>query len=111
MHLFKKELSTLKFFKARLIPFALSDKVDQEILRLIKEGILEPVKTAESAALNMPVLKSNGNIRICGDFKQTTNKPTELEQHPLPNIEDIFVQLSSACMFSKVDIHDAYCQP
>lgn len=49
-----------KFFKASTIPYALKDKVDKEILHLIEEGILEPVKTAESAALIIPVLKHNG---------------------------------------------------
>lgn len=37
----------------------------------MEEGILESVKTAEPAATIVPVLKSNGRIRICGDCKLT----------------------------------------
>lgn len=46
----------------------------------MKEGIFEPVKTAGSAAPIVPVLKSNGRIRIYGDFKLTTNQSTEYLQ-------------------------------
>ncbi|XP_054723056.1 uncharacterized protein K02A2.6-like [Uloborus diversus] len=66
--------------------------------------------TAEFAAPIVPVLKQDGRIRICGDFKLTTNKITELEQYPLPNIEDLFAQLSGGTLFSKLDLRDAYCQ-
>ncbi|KAG8194442.1 hypothetical protein JTE90_011051 [Oedothorax gibbosus] len=47
---------------------------------------------------------------LCGDFKLTANKATELEQYPLPRIEDLFAQLANGKSFSKLDLHDAYCQ-
>ena len=110
VHLAKKKDAVPKFFKARPVPYALLQKVDEELTRLVEQGILEPVKTAESAAPIVPVLKRDGHIRICGDFKVTTNRITELEQYPLPNIEDIFAQLSGETVFSKLDLKDAYCQ-
>lgn len=86
------------------------DKVNVEISRLVEEGILESIKTSEWAAPIVPVLKHDGRIRICGDFKLTVNKATELEQYPLPRIEDLFAQLSGGETFSKLDLRDAYCQ-
>ena len=60
VHLIKEESAPLNFFKAHPIPYALRDKVDNEISRLVEEGILEPVKTAESAVPIVPVLKQDG---------------------------------------------------
>ena len=63
-----------RFCKARLVPYALRDKVDAELSRLVEEGTLEPVKFADLAAPIVVVLKSdNTSIRICGDFKQAVN--------------------------------------
>ena len=53
-------------------------------------------------------MKHDGHIRICGDFKLTTNKVTELEQYPLLNIEDIFTQLGGRSTFSNLDVRDTY---
>ena len=73
-----------KFCKARSVPYALRDKVDQELDRLVAEGILEPVQYAEWAAPIVPVLKSDRSVRICGDFKQTVNKASSVDRYPLP---------------------------
>lgn len=107
MHLLKRELAIPKFFKARPIPYAFREKAEKEILCLLEEGILEPVKTTESATSIAPVLKSNGCIRICGDFKLATNKSRHLEQYPLLRIENLFTQLTGECLFSKLDHRDA----
>lgn len=79
-------------------------------IHVMKEGILEPVKTIEFAAPIVPVLKPGGQIRICGDFTLTTNKATDLEQYPLPKIEDLFAQLSEGNSFTKLDLCDTYFQ-
>lgn len=99
-----------KFYKARVVPYAYRKKVEEEIERLLHLGILEPVSHSEWATPVVPVLKSNGRIRLCGDFKLTANKATELEQYPLPNVEDLFSRLSGGVSFSKIDLSDAYCQ-
>lgn len=48
-----------KCFKARPILYAQMKKLKEEILHLLEEGILEPVKKAEFAAPNVPVLKQD----------------------------------------------------
>ncbi|KAG8180416.1 hypothetical protein JTE90_022765 [Oedothorax gibbosus] len=110
VHLSLKPDAVPKFFKARPVPYALRKKVDEELDRLLEKGIIEPVKTSVWAAPVVPVLKRDGKVRICGDFKLTVNAATDLEQYPLPKIEDLFAQLSGGETFSKLDLQDAYCQ-
>lgn len=102
--------STPKFFKARKIPFALRDKVSKELDRLVSAGIISPVPHSEWATPIVPVLKKDGTVRICGDFKVTLNPVCEVEQYPLPVIDDIFANLRGGKKFSILDLRDAYNQ-
>uniref|UniRef100_A0A1X7T330 Integrase zinc-binding domain-containing protein n=1 Tax=Amphimedon queenslandica TaxID=400682 RepID=A0A1X7T330_AMPQE len=49
-------------------------------------------------------------IRICGDYKVTTNRVASLNKYPLPRIEDLFASLSGGQTFSKLDVSHAYQQ-
>ncbi|KAG8174243.1 hypothetical protein JTE90_025808 [Oedothorax gibbosus] len=110
VHLKKIADPTPRFFKARPVPYAYRVKVEQEIDRFLELGALEPVQYSDWATPVVPVLKSNGNVRLCGDFKLTVNVATELKCYPLPNVEDLFARLSGGVTFSKIDLSDAYCQ-
>ncbi|XP_049525093.1 uncharacterized protein K02A2.6-like [Dermacentor silvarum] len=110
VHLKLKEGATPKFCKARSLPFAIRDKVSKEIDRLVKLGILSPVTYAEWATPIVPVMKKDGTVRICVDFKVTLNPVCELEQYPLPVIDDIFACLNGGDCFSTLDLRDAYNQ-
>ncbi|UYV71932.1 K02A2.6-like, partial [Cordylochernes scorpioides] len=99
-----------RFFKSRPIPYALKEKISRELDRLVKAGILKPVRHAEWAAPIVPVLKSDQTIRICGDFKITANQSLKVDQYPLHKAEDIFPALAGGEKFSKIDLRDAYNQ-
>ena len=75
-----KEGYQAKFCKARPVPYALKPKVDAELKRLESEGILEKVTFSDWASPIVPVVKPNGEVRICGDFKVTVNPQIETEQ-------------------------------
>ena len=66
-----EEQANPQFLKARPLPLALRDKVAEELDRLQAEGIIVPTKFSKWAAPIVPVIKSDGSIRICGDFKRT----------------------------------------
>ena len=59
-----------RYCKARSIPHSMHTVVEQELDRLVSNGILEPVQFADWASPIVPVLKADGrSVRICGDFK------------------------------------------
>ena len=103
-------LAPPKFCKARTVPYALRPKVESELERLQQAGVIEPVQFAEWAAPIVPVLKKDGSLRICGDYKVTINNAAKLDAFPLPRIEDLFASLTGGKKFSKLDLAHAYQQ-
>ncbi len=99
-----------KFFKARTVPFAMKGMVETELDRLESEGIISPVQFSPWAAPIVPVLKHNGGMRICGDFKVTINQVLQPDSYPLPRIEELFASLSGGKHFTKLDLSQAYLQ-
>ena len=100
-----------RFCKARSVPYALRSKVEEELQRLQKEGVIEPIQFADWAAPIVPVLKQDGkSVRICGDFKMTVNQASKLDRYPIPKIEDLFSKLAGGQLFSKLDMSQAYQQ-
>ena len=78
------------------MPYALRPKVEAEFERLESLGIIRKVETAKfSTTPIVPVLKLNGQVRICGDFKVSINHYLDLTQYPLPHIEEVFDRLSN----------------
>ncbi|XP_037503753.1 uncharacterized protein K02A2.6-like [Rhipicephalus sanguineus] len=108
--LYLKEGAQPRFLKARTVPYAMRAQVSAEIDRLVEVGVLSPVSVAEWATPVVPVVKKNGDIRLCGDFKLTVNPATRTEQYPLPKIEDIFATLAGGEVFSTLDLRNAYNQ-
>ncbi len=99
-----------RFCKARPVPFALRDKVEVELERLQKEGIIEAVQTADWAAPIVPVVKGDGSVRICGDYCLTVNRASRLDAYPLPRVDELFATLAGGKTFSKLDLQHAYLQ-
>ena len=96
--------------KSRSVAYALQPALEAELEKLQAEGILEPVEQSEWATPLVIVPKSNGKIRVCGDFKVTINQCVETKSYPLPTTEDIFAHLAGGRVFSKLDLSQAYLQ-
>ncbi|XP_061191727.1 uncharacterized protein K02A2.6-like [Saccostrea echinata] len=99
-----------KFCKARPVPYSLKPKVEEELKRLEKEGIIKSVIHSKWASPVVPVVKKNGQVRLCGDYKVTITPVMKVDQYRLPRIQDIFVSLAGGRKFSKIDLRQAYNQ-
>ena len=123
--LFKDELGTMvgvkakllvkqdavpKFCRARAAPYALRGAIEKDINRLLMLGVLEKVQYSDWATPVVPVPKSDGSVRLCGDFKITINPVLQIDQHPLPKPEDLLATLAGGKKFSKIDLSQAYQQ-
>ena len=92
------------------MPYSLKDKIDKELDKLLNQGVIEKVNTSDWATPIVPVPKQNGHVRICGDYKVTVNPVLQVEQYPLPRIDDLFASLSDGQHFMKIDLKNAYLQ-
>ena len=99
-----------KFLRARNLPFALREKVESELERLVEAGVITPVQHAEWATPIVPVMKQNGTVRICGDYKTAINQSTITESYPLPRIDGLLSSLAGGKAFTKMDLAHAYMQ-
>ena len=61
------------FCRYRPIPHALRQKVETELQRLAEQRVIEPVESSEWAVPIVPVLKPDGTVRICEDYRLTIN--------------------------------------
>ena len=86
----------------------MKSRVDAELDRLEKAGIISPVKHSEWAAPVVPVVKKDNTIRLCGDYKLTVNQAATTKTYPLPRIEELMATLSGGTIFSKIDLASAY---
>ena len=105
-----KPESTPKFFKPRSVPYALKERIEEDLKRLEQLGVIEQISHSDWAAPIVPVIKSTGAVRICGDFKVTVNPNLEVDKYPLPKPEDLFTSLQGGQRFSTLDFKDAYLQ-
>lgn len=98
------------FMRARAIPYAMREKVEQELNRLEKEGVVSKTNTSEWATPIVPILKKNNRVRICGDYKVTVNPALKVDRYPQPKPRDIFAALAGGVKFTKLDLRQAYLQ-
>ena len=99
-----------QLLKARPVPYALKEKVEQELQGLEDEGIIYKVSQSDWAAPVVLVPCKDGSPRVCGDYKMAVNQCADVDQYPLPNTEDLFATLAGGQVFSKIDLSHAYQQ-
>ena len=60
-------MATPIFHKARPVPYGLREKIELDLERLERAGTIELVQYSEWGTPIVPVLKSDGTVRVCGD--------------------------------------------
>ena len=99
-HLFVKPEATPKFYQPRPTPLAMKTKIEEDLDRIEKLGIIEKVDTSEWATPTIPVVKADGSVRHCGDYKVTVNPHLDVNQHPLPRPDELFATLNGGQHFT-----------
>lgn len=81
-----KDNATPIFCKPRQIPFAFKDQVEEQLCRLEKLGVFSHSESSDWGSPLVPILKSDGKIRKCADYKITVNRFVQAVKYPLPRI-------------------------
>lgn len=60
--------------KVRPLPYDLKEKVEQELQRLEKEGVIYKVSQSDWPARVALVREKDYSLRVCGEYKLIVNK-------------------------------------
>ena len=96
--------------KPYTVPHSLREKVEMEIDKTEKSGIIRKVEYAEWASPMVTARKPNGEIRCCLDGSKTINPHIETNHYPIPLIDDLLVNKNNAKWFTVLDLKGAYTQ-
>ena len=61
-------------------------KINEEVIKQLKVGFIKPIHQAEWIANFVPVLKKDGEVRMCVDFRDS-NKACPKDDFPFPHID------------------------
>lgn len=95
--------------KLRWLPFSIRNEVSKELQKLVQQDVIESVDASEWVSPIVVTRKKNGGIRLCVDLR-VPNKAVIMNSFPLPHMEEMFVSLCGATVFSTLDIQSAYHQ-
>ncbi|GJT77391.1 putative reverse transcriptase domain-containing protein [Tanacetum coccineum] len=91
----------------RLAPSEIKELSDQ-LQELSKKGFIR-LSSSPWGALVLFVKKKDGTFRIYIDYREL-NKVTVKNRYPLPRIDDLFDQLQSSSVYTKIDLRSGYHQ-
>lgn len=99
--------SAPRFYKPRPLPCAYRGKVEQERTQAAgREGTIKPIRFSNCAAPTVPVSKSDGSVRICGDncltVSQVSESFTKRKRH--------IYKVRRRSKFTKLDLSNSYQQ-
>ena len=69
--------------------------------------MFEPIAHSDWVAPTVLVIKPDGSIRICGDYKQIINRTSDCNKYPISGTEDVFTSLCRGEKFTKYDLSHA----
>ena len=90
------------------MPYAVREKVEQEVKNMLNAGIVEKSKSAYGAPI-VVVQKKDASMRLCIDYRGL-NEITVFDPQPMPKLDDIFNKLGKAKFISKIDCTKGFWQ-
>lgn len=99
----KEDAKPYALMTARRVPFPLLKKVEEELKRLERHGIITRVTEPSDWCSGMvPVRKKDESVRVTIDYKRL-NASVKRQQFMLPNLEDIAPKLAGAKFYTVLD--------
>ena len=96
--------------KRRPTPVHLRHGIEQAIKQMLDDDIIEMVDGPTPwVSPIVPVIKENGEIRVCTDAK-ILNTAILREVHHSPTVEELAMDLNGAKVISKIDLRSGYNQ-
>jgi hypothetical protein len=110
VHLDMKEGVAPVFRPPRPVPYAKRTRVHEALQQMVDEGAIAPVTSSAWATPTVNVEKTDGSIRVFGDYSGTINPRCNRDIYPMPSVNEILMTLSGGVVFTKLDLALAYLQ-
>lgn len=94
--------------KVRKIPYSFASEFRTLIDEMKRAGMIVDSYSPWCSPVRL-VRKKDGTVRICVDFRKL-NSVTVKDAYPIPIINDLFVHLAKAKVFSTLDLKSGYFQ-
>ena len=94
------------FVPPRRLPYHLRDEIKEKIDQLAANDFVEPSTSPYNAPL-VPVLKKNGTVRLCFDYRKLNSKTIPVKYN-IPRPDEIFDKLRGKKVFTVIDLQNGY---
>ena len=90
-------------------PRTLADKqfIREEVRKLLNNGVIVESQSSWRSQVVI-VTQKCGKKRMCVDNAATVIRFTQIDAFPMPDIQELLSEIRGNCVFSKIDLKDAY---